>query len=174
MARKIFIVLCLCIAAISCVYAGKVDFLGQVSPYSVQTVSASSRKYVSNYGYGFKVGFRYETTEHFAFGLDASDTMFKFKELGYDYQVIALRAVAGYTYNFTEKLYANGELGLGFSFKSIGGKRQTTFGIGAYLGGGFRLSNDFAVTLGAELDFGLQSRSVDFAAKSQIGLLMSL
>lgn len=174
MTKKAFLVLCLCIAAICCAYAGQVEFLGQGSPYSVQCVSTQSGKFDSTYGYGFKVGFRYEATDHFSLGIDASNTMFKFNELDYDYQVLGLRVVGGYTYNFNENLYVNGEVGLGFSFRSIGGKKQRSFGMGAYVGGGFRLSKELALTLGAELDFAFLSKSTDFAAKSQAGLLLSL
>ena len=178
MTRKALLIICLCIVALGCAFAGKVDIVAQVSPYSVQSVAASSGKYVSTYGYGFKAGVRYEIVDHFTIGLDAGETLFKFKELAYDYQVIILRAVAGYTYDFTEKLFANAELGAGASFRSIGDKSQTSFGINAYLGGGFRLSKEFTLTLGADLDLGFQnglkSKSTDFAAKSEVGLLLSL
>ena len=178
MTRKAFLIICLCIVAISCVYAGKVGIVAQVSPYAVQSVAASSGKYVSTYGYGYKAGFRYELFDHFTIGLDAGETLFKFKELGYDYQVISLRAVAGYTYNFTEQLYANGELGAGASFRSVGENTQTSFGINAYLGAGYRLSDELCVTLGADVDLGFQnglkSKSTDFAVKSEAGLLFSL
>jgi hypothetical protein len=174
MAKKVFVVLFLCIVAMCCVYAGKVGFVAQGSPYSTQTVSSSGEKYVSTYGYGFKVGFRYELFNHFTVGLDASDAIYKYKILEYDYLVIGLRAVVGYTVNFNERFFANCEFGAGFSFRSIGEKRQKSYGINVYLGGGFRLSNELALTLGAEMDYGRQSKSTDLAFKSQIGLVLSM
>jgi len=178
MTRKAFLIVCLCIVSICCVYAGKVGFVAQGSPFSVQTVAGTSGKYVSTYGYGFKAGVRYEIVEHFTIGLDAGESMFKFKELGTDYLVIAVRAVAGYTYNFNEKLFANAELGAGISLRSIGSKSQTSFGMNAYIGAGYRLSSEFALTLGGDFDLGFQnglkSKSTDFAFKTELGLVLSL
>lgn len=95
-----------------------------------------------------------------------------------DYLVIGVKAVAGYSYDFTEKLFAEADLGVGLDNRRIGSHKQNSFAADLYLGCGYRLSDEFAVTGGVDLGLGLQkgkySRSTDFEAETRVGLLMAL
>ena len=50
MTRKTVLVLCLCILALSCAYAGKASIVAQVSPYSLQSVFIKGETYVVGSG----------------------------------------------------------------------------------------------------------------------------
>lgn len=176
--KKSIIVLCICLSAIGCAFAGKANIALKVSPYAIQAVSAESGKYTSTYGYGGSFGFRYNVWDKLDAGVDLSVESYKFAELPSDYMVVNARAVAGYTYDFTDRIFARGELGLEVSARSIGKKTKANFGIHAYLGGGCRLSDEFGLTAGCGLDLGFpkgaSTKSLDFSAQPEIGFLMAL
>ena len=179
MTKKFIIVLCLCIAAIGCTFAGKASFSLQASPFSLEKVSTTSGKYNSTYGYGLGGGFRYNIWDNLTVGADLAIDNYKFDELRYDYLVVSGRAVVGYDYNFTNKLFAQGELGIGISARaSRSDKAAANFDLHAYIGGGFRLSDELALTTGCGLDLGLlkgeNTKSTDLAFETKMGLLMSL
>ena len=52
MKKRTILTLLLCIMAMGIVFAGKVNISAQVSPFSVQVISASNGTFVSKYGYG--------------------------------------------------------------------------------------------------------------------------
>ncbi|MBP5163100.1 MAG: hypothetical protein ILP16_09025 [Spirochaetales bacterium] len=177
--KKIFLLdLMLCIMASCFVYAGKVNIAGQVSPFSVQVVSASSGTFVSTYGFGAGGGFRVNVWDNLSVGMDLNLGIYKYDELDSDYMVIGVKALAGYSYDFTEKLFAEADLGVGLDNRRIGSHKQNSFAADLYLGCGYRLSDEFAVTGGVDLGLGLQkgkySRSTDFEAEARLGLLMAL
>ena len=70
MKKKVIFTMLLCILALSCAYAGKTSFVAQISPYSLQTVALSGNTQVSNYGYGFKGGLRYDVRSDINLGFD--------------------------------------------------------------------------------------------------------
>ena len=176
--KKAIIFTLLCIVALCCVYAGKTDIVAQFSPYSLQTVITPDGKYVSTYGFGAKAGFRTNVLDNLTAGLDLDAGIYKYVELESDYNVVGIRAVAGYSYEFVSKLYAEADLGIGFDYRQVGSVSKIYFGIDAYFGIGYRVSEDFAVTLGADLGLGFQpgkkSKSTDFAVKTQAGILLAL
>lgn len=176
--KRTIIFTLLCIVALSCAFAGKTEIAVKVSPYSLQTVKTSEETYVSDYGYGVTGGFRTDVWNNVTAGFDLSIGFFKFDELENDYNVISLRGTAGYGYDFSEKLYANADLGLGFDLRKVGSVKNTSFAMNLYMGCGYRLSDEFALTGG--LDFTLcfqsskNSSSTDFELKTQFGLSMAL
>ena len=56
MKKRTILILLLCIMAMGIVFAGKVNISAQVSPFSVQVVSASNGTFVSTYGFGAGIG----------------------------------------------------------------------------------------------------------------------
>ena len=178
MAKKTIFVLVLCILALSCVYAGKSSIVVQGSPYSFQSVSASSGTYKSTYGYGGKAGYRYEVCNNLTVGADFDLSVFKFDELEKNYMVMAFRAVGGYRFDISGVVYAKCEIGAGVALRSIGDRRQAVVDLQADFDAGFRISDSVAITAGAGLELGFQksrsASSTDFAVKTEVGLDISL
>ena len=177
--KRTLIVLVFSLLVLACTFAEvDIDIVAKVSPYSLQTVRTAGGTYVSDYGYGVAGGFRADVWNNVTAGLDLNIGFFKFNELDKDYNVISLRGTAGYRYDFTEKLYANADLGLGLDLRKVGSVENTSFGLNLYMGCGYRLSDDFALTGGLDLALCFQtsknSSSTDFALRTQLGLAMAL
>ena len=178
MTKKAFLIVCLCIVALCSVYANKLSILAQVTPYSFQNVSATGGKYRSTNGFGMRGGVRYNVWNNLNVGIDAEYSAYKYKELSGDYNVIGLRAVAGYVFDFTEKFYAEAEVGVGMDLRQVDTAKMVNFGLDGYLGCGFRLSDELALNGGAGLGLGFQSgkksKSTDLAFKTRLGLQFML
>ena len=178
MKKGIILALVLCVLATGIVYAGKVSISAQITPYSLQIVSAGDGSHFSTYGYGAKGGFRVNVWDNLSVGLDADFNLYKYDELTSDYLVIALRAAAGYSYDFTDRFYAQAGLGVGIDSRKVGSYGKTYFGADLCLGCGYRLSDEVAATAGADVGLGLQkgkfTKSLDISVKTRFGLLMAL
>ena len=176
--KRTIIFTLLCIVALSCAFAGKTEISVKVSPYALQTVKTSGGTYVSDYGYGVAGEISTDVWNNVTAGLDLNIGIFKFDELDSDYNVISFRGVAGYRYDFTDKLFANADLGLGVDLRIVGSVENTSFSTGLYLGGGFRFSEEMAVTAGVDVALCFQaskkSKSTDFGMKTWLGLSMGL
>lgn len=178
MKRKIIITTVLCLIALSCVFAGKFSITAQFSPYSLQSVAMESGIHYSSYGFGFKAGARYKILDRLDVGLDVSLDSYKYKALDSNYLVIGFKAVAGYGFDFTEKVFCKAEIGLGLDIRKIGGRSQAAFGFGVYMGGGYRFTDRISATAGVDIGYGFQSgksmNSVDFAAGFRLGAVYAL
>lgn len=181
MKKSIILVLLLCIVAMCCVFADDASIKVQAEPYSLQSVTVTGGRYLSTYGYGVCGGLRYGFTENLSAGVDIGLDVYKYNELqdiDSDYNVTKLRAVAGYKYEFIPKLYAEAELGVGADFREIAESSMITFGADAYVGMGFRISNEFAVTAGADVGLSFQSgkksKSTDFSVTAKAGITATL
>ena len=180
MKKSIVFVLVLCLAVLSA-FAGSIGVKVQAEPYSLQSVTVTGGRYLSTYGYGVCGGLRYGFTENLSAGVDVGLDVYKYKELqdiDSDYNVTKLRAVAGYKYAFLPKLYAEAELGVGADFREIADSSMITFGADAYVGMGFRISNELAVTAGADVGLSFQSgkksKSTDFSVTANAGITATL
>ena len=178
MMKRLFLTLMLCMMVSCLVFAGKVNISAQASPFSLQVVSASNGTFVSTYGFGAGGGFRVNVWDNLSVGMDLNLGIYKYDELDSDYLVIGVKAMAGYSYDFSDKLFAEADLGVGLDNRRIGSLKQNTFAADLYLGCGYWLSDEMAVTGGVDLGLGLQkgkySRSTDFEAETRMGLLMAL
>ena len=181
MKKSIIMVLLLCIVALGCVYADNASIKVQVSPYSLQTINATGGKYISKYGYGANLGFRYKVWNNLTAGLDISLSIYDYAELSdldADYNVTGFRAVAGYSYEFVPKLYGEAELSFGVDIREIAEQSMGTFGLDLYLGAGYRINDEFSVTAGAAAGIGFQAakkaKSTDFCVKTRVGLQAEL
>ena len=178
MKKRLFLTLMLCMMVSCLVFAGKVNISAQASPFSLQVVSASNGTFVSTYGFGAGGGFRVNVWDNLSVGMDLNLGIYKYDELDSDYLVIGVKAMAGYSYDFSDKLFAEADLGVGLDNRRIGSLKQNTFAADLYLGCGYWLSDEMAVTGGVDLGLGLQkgkySRSTDFEAETRMGLLMAL
>ena len=178
MKKRTILILLLCVMAMGLAFAGKVNISAQASPFSVQFVSASNGTFVSTYGFGAGGGIRVNVWDNLSVGMDLNLGIYKYDELDSDYLVIGVKAVAGYSYDFTDKLFAEADLGVGLDNRRIGSLKQNSFAADLYLGCGYWLSDEMAVTGGVDLGLGLQkgkySRSTDFEAETRMGLLMAL
>ena len=178
MKKRLFLTLMLCMMVSCLVFAGKVNISAQASPFSLQVVSASNGTFVSTYGFGAGGGFRVNVWDNLSVGMDLNLGIYKYDELDSDYLVIGVKAMAGYSYDFSDKLFAEADLGVGLDNRRIGSLKQNTFAADLYLGCGYWLSDEMAVTGGVDLGLGLQkgkySRSTDFEAETRVGLLMAL
>jgi|GEM_PF-2269690 hypothetical protein len=178
MSKKIVFVLLLCIVALSCAYAGKAVIVAQASPFSFQSVAASGGTYKSTYGFGASGGIRVDLWKNVSAGIDLSVGIYKFDELDSDYDVIGLRGVVGYSYDFTDMLFADADFGLGIDIRKVGSAERKSLGMDLYLGCGYWFADELAVTAGADCALGFQvgknSRSTDFELKTKLGLYMAL
>jgi len=178
MTKKAFLVLCLCILTLSCVFAGKFSLVGQVSPFALQSVNHTSGKYNSTYGLGFNGGVRYEVYKGITAGVDLGIDLYKYDELETDYTVMRLRAVGGYTYNFNEKFFASAELGVGMDGRRIGEVGHNYFAFGADLRAGYVAKDDLKVTAGVGMDLALQkgasTKSTDLVFRTSLGVIAAL
>lgn len=176
--KKALIFILLCVVTLCCVYAEKANLVIQVTPYSLQNVAATSGRFTSTYGFGAKAGLRYNVWKNLTAGVDADLTIYKYKELESDYNVIGVRAVAGYAYDISSIFYAEAELGLGVDFRQIASAGMLYFGMDGYLGGGLRISREFALNCGVDLGLSFQTgkktNSTDFSVKTRVGLQASL
>ena len=174
MKRKALLAVVFCILVLSCASAGKFSIVGQVSPYSLQTVTLQSGRHSSSYGFGFTAGGRYNVVDNLTAGLDVNLDVFNYRELENKYLVIGFMAKAGYSFDFSEKVYGEAEIGLGLDIRRIGDRSQAAFGLEMYFGGGYRFTEKISATAGLDLEHGFQGSSADFAARFRLGAVFSL
>lgn len=174
MKRKIIIALVLCILALSCASAGRFSIKAQFSPYSLQSVALESGIHYSSYGFGFKAGARYSIRDTLDVGLDISLDSYRYKVLDSNYLVIGFKAVAGYGFDFTEKIFGQAEIGMGLDIRKVGGRSQAAFGLELYFGGGYRFTENLSATAGLDLEHGFQGSAADFAARFRLGAVYAL
>lgn len=176
--KKKVVFMLLCVLVLSCAFAGKASLKFQVSPYSLQSVSATGGKFVSTYGFGFKGGFRYNVWNNLTAGLDLGLSEYKYKELKTEYNVVSLRVIAGYFHDFSSKFYGEAELGLGIDRREISSAHMNTFGMNGYLGCGLKLSDEFSVNGGVDIGLAFQSgkktKSTDFSFSTRLGIQTAL
>ena len=174
MKRKAFLAAVFCLIILSCASAGKFSIVGQVSPYSLQTVTLQSGRHSSSYGFGFTAGGRYYIVDNLSAGLDVNLDVFNYREIENKYLVIGFMTKAGYSFDFSEKVYGEAEIGLGLDIRKIGDRSQAAFGMEAYFGGGYRFTEKISATAGLDLEHGFQGASVDFAARFRLGAAFAL
>ena len=174
MKRKALLAVVFCILVLSCASAGKFSIVGQVSPYSLQTITLQTGRHSSSYGFGFTAGGRYNVVDNLTAGLDVNLDVFNYREIENKYLVIGFMAKAGYSFDFSEKVYGEAEIGLGLDIRKIGDRSQAAFGMEAYFGGGYRFTEKISATAGLDLEHGFQGSSADFAAKFRLGAVFSL
>ena len=178
MIKKTIMVLALCIIMLSCAFAGKFSITGQVSPYSLQTITMESGRHVSTYGFGANVGAGFNICDNLSVGLDFNFDMFKYAEIDDSYLVFGFMAKAGYMFDFSQKVFGQAQIGLGLDIRKIGPNSQAAFGAEFYFGGGYRFSEKFNITAGLDLEHGFlngsTSSSTDFAAKIALGTVITL
>ena len=105
MKRKAFLAAVFCLIILSCVSAGKFSIVGQVSPYSLQTVTLQSGRHSSSYGFGFTAGGRYNIIDNLTAGIDFNLDVFNYREIENKYLVIGFMAKAGYSFDFSDKVF---------------------------------------------------------------------
>ena len=174
MKRKALLAVVFCILVLSCASAGKFSIVGQVSPYSLQTITLQTGRHSSSYGFGFTAGGRYNVVDNLTAGLDVNLDVFNYKEIENKYLVIGFMAKAGYSFDFSEKVYGEAEIGLGLDIRKIGDRSQAAFGMEAYFGGGYRFTEKISATAGLDLEHGFQGSSADFAARFRLGAAFAL
>lgn len=178
MRKKIIFTMLFCILALSAVYAGKASFVAQISPYSLQTVPLSDKTHVSDYGYGAKVGFRYDVRSDISLGADVELGVYKYDEFESDFDVFAVRLLFGYRYIFNPSIYIQSEFGLSLDKKQISEASIKSVGLNMYLGCGYVISEQLTATLGTDIGAGFQKGNGDIAAnflfKTQLGVIVAL
>ena len=177
-ARKVVFVMVLCFLAMSCAYAGKIDIVAQLSPYSHQSVSMTSGIHHSSYGFNVKGGARYNILDKLTAGLDFDFDLYRYKELAESYLVFGFMAKAGYSFDFTDAVFGETEIGLGLDLRKVGSRTKPSFGVEYYFGGGYRFTDMVSATAGLDLHWGFQegggSSSVDIATRIMLGARISL
>ena len=163
-----------CLIILSCATAGRFSIVGQVSPYSLQTVTLQSGRHRSSYGFGFTAGGRYNINDNLTAGLDFNLDVFNYKEIENKYLVIGFMAKAGYSFDFSDKVFGEIGAGLGLDIRKIGDRSQAAFGLEVYCGGGYRFTDRISATAGLDLEHGFQGSSADFAARFRLGAVFAL
>ena len=174
MKRKALLAAVFCLIILSCASAGRFSIVGQVSPYSLQTVTLQSGRHRSSYGFGFTAGGRYNINDNLTAGLDFNLDVFNYKEIENKYLVVGFMAKAGYSFDFSDRVFGETEIGLGLDIRKIGDRSQAAFGMEAYFGGGYRFTDRISVTAGLDLEHGFQGYSADFAARFRLGAVFAL
>ena len=174
MKRKALLAVVFCILVLSCAFAGKFSIVGQVSPYSLQTITLQTGRHSSSYGFGFTAGGRYNIVDNLTAGIDVNLDVFNYKEIENKYLVIGFMAKAGYSFDFSDKVFGEIEAGLGLDIRKVGDRSQSTFGLEMYFGGGYRFTDRISATAGLDLEHGFQGSSADFAARFRFGAVFSL
>ena len=174
MKRKALLAVVFCLIILSCVSAGRFSIVGQVSPYSLQTITLQTGRHSSSYGFGFTAGGRSNVVENLTAGIDVNLDVFNYREIENKYVVIGFMAKAGYSFDFTEKIFGEAEIGLGLDIRKIGDRSQAAFGMEAYFGGGYRFTDRISATAGLDLEHGFQGSSADFAARFRLGAVFAL
>ena len=174
MKRKAFLAAVFCLIILSCVSAGKFSIVGQVSPYSLQTVTLQSGRHSSSYGFGFTAGGRYNIIDNLTAGIDFNLDVFNYREIENKYLVIGFMAKAGYSFDFSDKAFGEIGAGLGLDIRKIGDRSQATFGFEMYFGGGYRFTDRISATAGLNLEHGFQGNSTDFAVRFRLGAVFAL
>ena len=174
MKRKALLAVVFCLIILSCASAGKFSIVGQVSPYSLQTITLQTGRHSSSYGFGFTAGGRYNINDNLTAGLDFNLDVFNYKEIENKYLVVGFMAKAGYSFDFSDRVFGETEIGLGLDIRKIGDRSQAAFGMEAYFGGGYRFTDRISVTAGLDLEHGFQGASVDFAARFRLGAVFAL
>ena len=106
--------------------------------------------------------------------MDVNMDIYKYRELENKYLVIGFLAKAGYSFDLTEKVYGEAEIGLGLDIRKVGDRKQSTFGLDVYVGAGYRFTDSFGMTAGLDLEHGFTGISTDFAAKALLGAIITL
>ena len=174
MKRKALLAVVSCILVLSCAFAGKFSIVGLVSPYSLQTITLQTGRHSSSYGFGFTAGGRYNIVDNLTAGIDFNLDVFNYKEIENKYLVIGFMAKAGYSFDFSEKVFGETELGLGLDIRKVGDRSQSTLGLEMYFGGGYRFTDRISATAGLDLEHGFQGSSADFAVRFRLGAVFSL
>ena len=169
MKRKALLAAVFCLIILSCASAGRFSIVGQVSPYSLQTITLQTGRHSSSYGFGFTAGGRYNINDNLTAGLDFNLDVFNYKEIENRYLVIGFMAKAGYSFDFSDKVFGEIGAGLGLDIRKIGDRSQATFGLEMYFGGGYRFTDRISATAGLNLEHGFQGSSADFAARFRLG-----
>lgn len=174
MKRKALLAAVFCILVLSCAYAGKFSIVGQVSPYSLQTVTLQTGRHSSSYGFGFTAGGRYNVIDNLTAGIDINLDVFNYREIESKYLVIGFMAKAGYSFDFSDKVFGEIGTGLGLDIRKIGDRSQAAFGLELYFGGGYRFTENLSATAGLDLEHGFQGSAADFAARFRLGAVYAL
>ena len=178
MKRKALLAAVFCLIILSCVSAGRFSIVGQVSPYSLQTITLQTGRHNSSYGFGFTAGGRYNINDNLTAGLDFNLDVFNYKEIENKYLVVGFMAKAGYLCDFSDKVFGEIGAGLGLDIRKVGDRSQSTFGLEMYFGGGYRFTDRISATAGLDLEHGFQKGkeegSADFAARLRLGAVFTL
>ena len=174
MKRKALLAAVFCLIILSCATAGRFSIVGQVSPYSLQTVTLQSGRHRSSYGFGFTAGGRYNINDNLTAGLDFNLDVFNYKEIENKYLVVGFMAKAGYLFDFSDKVFGEIGAGLGLDIRKVGDRSQAAFGLEVYCGGGYRFTDRISATAGLDLEHGFQGKSTDFAARFRLGAVFAL
>ena len=173
MVKKTMVVLCLCIVALSCAFAGKSTVVVQASPYSHQTASASAGDFKSKYGFGFKAGYRYILDNGLVIGADAKYSNFKYADVDNRYNVISVMANVGGSQTIN-KITVTVDLGCGVQVRILGSKSIATLGLNLYSGIGYAVSDKVSIECGADMGIAFQKNSTDLSIDALIGAAIRL
>ena len=174
MVKKTMVVLCLCVVALSCAFAGKSSLVLQASPFSYQNVSVSGANYKSTYGFKFEAGYRYNIVKGLTVGGDVKYSNYKYSELSDRYNVLSFLANAGWTQQLGDLWTLTAEFGLGVQRRSVGSKSIAAFGMNLYTGAGFAVSKNVSVTCGADFGLAFQKGSKDLSVDLMLGTAIKL
>ena len=173
MVKKTMVVLCLCVVALSCAFAGKSAVVEQASPYSHQTASASAGDFKSKYGFGFKAGYRYILDNGLVIEADAKYSNFKYEDVDNRYHVISFMAKVGGSQTIN-KITVTVDLGGGPQLRILGDMCIVTLGLSLYSGVGYAVSDAVSIECGADMGIAFQKNSTDLSIDALLGAVIRL
>jgi len=179
MAKRIVLILCICVTVLSCAFAGSSD-KGVIditlTPSSVQMIKVDKDVYRATKGFGASVGYMKNVTKGLSVGAALEWGNFKQEKLlSYGaFNTVAILARCDYKFNLSEKVFADAGLGLGYELCIVG--KNTSNSFVAELTGEFGITVDsvFSVLAGAKGKAAIQKTTQVFSVLPFVGAGITL
>lgn len=179
--KRIFVFLMVSLVVISALFASSSSIEAQFSPFSFQKIKTNvPADFNSKYGWGLKVGYRYNFTKLYYAGADVSYLDYKYTDQSNHYHVCSIVAKFGIIANISNSFKVDVNLGSGMDIRSWGSTTKTYPTFGLYAGGIYYVSEKVGITAGADLRFTWQKNndktfnSFDLNIVSNLGARINL
>lgn len=170
MNKKLIVVLTVMLLALTCTFAShSISF--QASPYAVQKISIrTSQEYVSEYGWGFKAGYRYSYAENAFVGTDFIFSDFTYNKEESRYIVLSTLANYGFVIPMNN-FYMDLDMGAGVDLRIYDSVAKFYPAFGLSLGLGYKVSDRVELTAGTDLHVAWQTHNTEEFSSVDTGLL---
>jgi len=171
--KRIVVLVLVGVLAAGFVFASKNSINIQLSPLAYQKVRFDNQwNYYSGFGFGAKVGYKYNPSDNFSTGLSAS--IYDMKMSGDRYYVFSLTAEMGVLYNITPNVVLDFDLGLGADYRVYRGEKNVYPSVSIFLGSCFQATDTIAFISSAEFKICQESCNVPELCATDFNLVYYL